>query len=35
MSYMNKNNFFQKGGTVDPVDRLTLVADDVDYDIIE
>ena len=35
VSYMNTNNFFQKGGTVDPIDVLTVVADDVDYDIIE
>ena len=32
---MNKNNFFQKGGNVDTIDILTVIADDVDYDIIE
>lgn len=35
ISYMNKNNFFQKGGNVDTIDILTVIADDVDYDIIE
>jgi uncharacterized membrane protein len=34
ITYLNKNNFFQKGG-VDPVERLTIIADDLDYDIIE
>ena len=32
--YMNKNDFFQKGG-VDVKEHLTTVADDVDFDIIE
>ena len=34
MTYLNKNTFFQKGG-VDPVERLTIIADDLDYDIME
>ena len=33
--YMNKNNFFQKGGVTNPTDRLTIIADDVDFDIID
>lgn len=35
INYMNKNNFFQKGGKVDISDKLTIVADDLDYDILE
>ena len=35
VSYMNKNNVFQKGGDVDMSDRLTLVADDVDYGMLD
>lgn len=34
ISYMNKNNFFQKGGS-DITDKLTIVADDVDIGLIE
>lgn len=36
-SYMNKNNFFQKGGdkVVDSGDNLTIMADDVDIGILE
>jgi heme/copper-type cytochrome/quinol oxidase subunit 2 len=34
VSYMNSKNFFQKGG-VDMSERLTIVADDVDVDLIE
>lgn len=34
ISYMNSKNFFQKGG-VDMSERLTIVADDVDVDLIE
>lgn len=34
ISYMNAKNFFQKGG-VDMSERLTIVADDVDVDLIE
>lgn len=33
--YMNKNNYFQKGGVSDPIDRLTIVADDIDCNILE
>jgi len=36
--YMNKNNFFQKGGMMEPDEisqKLTMVADDVDYGILE
>lgn len=37
LEYMNKNNFFQKGGnnTFDPSDRLTVVADDVDTSLFD
>lgn len=35
ISYMNTNNFFQKGGVIDTNDRLTIIADDVDFDILE
>lgn len=35
VSYMNKNNVFQKGGDIDMSDRLTLVADDVDYGMLD
>ena len=35
INYMNKNNFFQKGGAVDHSERLTIIADDLDYDIME
>jgi uncharacterized membrane protein YdjX (TVP38/TMEM64 family) len=35
INYMNNNNFFQKGGKVDISDKLTIVADDLDYDILE
>ena len=35
ISYMNKNSFFQKGGVSDPIDRLTIIADDIDCDILE
>jgi hypothetical protein len=31
---MNDNNFLQKGG-VDISDRLTIVADDIDFNLIE
>lgn len=34
ITYMNDNNFFQKGG-VDISDRLTIVADDIDFNLIE
>ena len=39
-NYMNKNNMFQKGGTVinnnaDISDKLTIVADDVDFGLFE
>lgn len=36
ISYMNKNNYFQKGGeSYDLKEKLTIVADDLDYDIME
>jgi hypothetical protein len=35
LEYMNKNNFFQKGGEITSSDRLTLMADDVDCDMLE
>ena len=39
-SYMNKNNMFQKGGAIisnngDISDKLTIVADDVDFGLFE
>ena len=39
-NYMNKNNMFQKGGAVinnsgDISDKLTIVADDVDFGLFE
>jgi hypothetical protein len=34
ISYMNKKNFFQKGGS-DITDKLTIIADDVDIGLIE
>lgn len=39
-NYMNKNNMFQKGGAIvsnsgDISDKLTIVADDVDYGLFE
>jgi len=37
LEYMNKNNFFQKGGNVtfDSSDRLTIVADDIDTSLFD
>ena len=35
LNYMNKNNFFQKGGIVDISERLTIIADDVDIGLID
>jgi Na+/H+ antiporter NhaC len=35
ITYMDKNNFFQKGGVTDISDRLTIVADDVDIGLLE
>ena len=35
IDYMNKNNFFQKKSEFTSADKLTIVADDVDYDIME
>jgi len=35
LNYMNKKNFFQKGGMMDISDRLTIVADDVDIGLID
>lgn len=39
-NYMNKNNMFQKGGSIinnsgDISDKLTIVADDVDFGLFE
>jgi uncharacterized membrane protein len=34
ITYMNNNNFLQKGG-VDISERLTIVADDIDFNLIE
>jgi heme/copper-type cytochrome/quinol oxidase subunit 2 len=34
IEYMNTKKFFQKGG-VDAVEHLTIVADDLDYNIME
>jgi uncharacterized membrane protein len=36
LKYMNDNKFFQKGGVIKNIaDNLTIVADDVDYGILE
>ena len=37
LEYMNKNNFFQKGGVnkVDLVNNLTIVADDIECGLID
>ena len=35
LNYMNKNNFFQKGGITDASDRLTIIDDDVDIGLID
>jgi hypothetical protein len=36
LKYMNDNKFFQKGGIIKNItDNLTIVADDVDYGILE
>ena len=35
LNYMNKKNFFQKGGMIDISDRLTIIADDVDIGLID
>lgn len=36
ISYLNKNNFFQKGGKIhNNIEELTIIADDIDYDIME
>jgi len=35
LNYMNKKNFFQKGGLIDTVDRLTIIAEDVDVGLID
>lgn len=34
VGYLNKNNFFQKGGKIDIKEHLTIVADDVDVGFI-
>lgn len=34
ITYLNNNNYFQKGG-VDISERLTIVADDIDFNLIE
>lgn len=35
LCYMNKNNYFQKGGDIDIKEHLTIVADDIDVGFIE
>lgn len=36
INYINKNNFFQKGGKINnELEELTIIADDIDYDIME
>jgi heme/copper-type cytochrome/quinol oxidase subunit 2 len=36
LSYANTNKLFiQKGGDINPVDNLTIIADDVDFNIID
>jgi uncharacterized membrane protein YdjX (TVP38/TMEM64 family) len=35
ISYMNKNNFFQKGGKINIADRLTIVSDDIDIGLLD
>jgi heme/copper-type cytochrome/quinol oxidase subunit 2 len=35
IGYMDKNNYFQKGGNIDVKEHLTIVADDVDVGFIE
>jgi len=35
INYMNKNNFFQKGGEINTSDRLTLESDDIDIGLID
>ena len=35
LNYMNKKNFFQKGGIEDISERLTIIADDVDIGLID
>jgi len=35
LHYLNKKNFVQKGAAVDITDKLTIVADDIDYGLLE
>jgi uncharacterized membrane protein YdjX (TVP38/TMEM64 family) len=35
LNYMNKNNFFQKGGSRDMSERLTIIDDDIDFGLID
>ena len=35
ISYLNKNNYLQKGGTFSNVDKLTIVSDDVHFGLID
>lgn len=36
ISYLNTKNFFvQKAGVINTVDNLTIIADDVDFDLID
>ena len=35
LDYMNKNNFFQKGGVVNPSEKLTIIDDDVEVGLID
>lgn len=35
IKYMHKNKYFQKGSGIDLSDKLTIVADDVEYGILD
>jgi heme/copper-type cytochrome/quinol oxidase subunit 2 len=35
VDYMNKNNYFQKGGLVNTSDKLTIIDDDIDVGLYE
>lgn len=35
LSYMNNNKFFQKGGETNTSDKLTIIADDIDCNLLD
>jgi uncharacterized membrane protein YwzB len=35
LNYMNKQKFFEKGGSIDTTDKLTFIDDDIDIGLID